>query len=173
MTDYRQHPSVVAHWLGGSLQPLPEALEAPETLWFALPPEPGAEQMWEGLRGRVETDGTATVLAVPAYLYNINFGDRVNVMRSEENALVATGLNHDALNFTFRVLLNSDEPNAWQPLATELARLGCIVDVMSPRFLAISCSETLSQDVADQLFTLQNNSVLHYETGRTQLPSHK
>lgn len=40
--------------------------------------------MWEGLRGRVEADGTPTVLAVPAYLYDINFGDRVTVMRSDE-----------------------------------------------------------------------------------------
>lgn len=172
MTDYRQHPSVVAYWHDGSLQPLPEAVKAGETIWFALPPEPDTEQMWEGLRGRFETDGTATVLAVPAYLYDINFGDRVNVVRSEENALVATGIDHDARNFTFRVLLQSEDSDAWQPLATELAKLGCILDVMSPRFFAISCSEPLSQDVADELFTLQNNNVLHYETGRTQLPGH-
>lgn len=42
-----------------------------------LPPEPDTEQMWEGLRGRVETDGPATVLATPAHLYDVNFGDRV------------------------------------------------------------------------------------------------
>ena len=142
------------------------------TIWFALPPEPDTQQMWEGLRGRVETDGTATVLAVPAYLYDINFGDRVNVVRSEENALVATGIDHDARNFTFRVLLKSEDSDAWQTLATELTKLGCILDVMSPRFFAISCSEPLSQEVADKLFTLQNNDVLHYETGRTQLPGH-
>lgn len=103
--------------------------------------------MWEGLRGRVEADGTATVLAVPAYMYDITFGDRVNVMRSEENALVATGVDHDALNFTFRILLKSDDDNAWRPLASELAELGCLLDV-----------------------TLQHDGVLHYETGRTHLP---
>ena len=148
-------------------------MEAPETIWFALPPERDAEQMWEGLRGRVEADGTATVLAVPAYLYDINFGDRVNVMRSEENALVATGVDHDALNSTFRVLLKSDDGNAWQPLATELAELGCLLDVISPRFFALSCSEPLTQEVADRLLALEHNGVLHYETGRTQLPKHE
>ncbi|ASN19879.1 DUF4265 domain-containing protein [Arthrobacter sp. YN] len=173
MTDYRQHPSVVAHWHDGAFQPLPEALDAPDTIWFALPPEPDTEQMWEGLRGRVEADGTATVLAVPAFLYDINFGDRVNVMRSAEDAVVATGLDHDASNFTFRIMLKTDDPDAWQPLATELAQLGCILDVMSPRFFAVSCNEALSQVVADKLFTLQNNDELHYETGRTKLPEPK
>ena len=96
MTDYRQRPSGVAHWRDGSLQPLPEAQQAGETIWFAVPPEPDTEQMWEGLRGRLEKDGTATVLGVPAYLYDVNFGDRVNVMRSAENALVATGVERDA-----------------------------------------------------------------------------
>lgn len=129
--------------------------------------------MWEGLRGRVEANGTATVLAVPAYLYDINFGDRVKVMHSEEDAVVATGLDHDASNFTFRIMLKTDDPDAWQPLATELAQLGCILDVMSPRFFAVSCNEALSQLVADKLFTMQNSDELHYETGRTQLPEQK
>ena len=168
MTDYRQHPSVVAHWHDDSLQPLPEAQEAEETVWFAVPPEPDTEQMWEGLRGRLEKDGTATVLAVPAYLYDVNFGDRVNVMRSAENVLVATGVERDALNFTFRVLLKSDDPNAWQPLASELAEQGCLLDFISPRFFAISCGEPQAQEVADRLFALERGGVLHYETGRTQ-----
>lgn len=168
MTDYRQHPSVVAHWHDGSLQPLPEAQEARETIWFALPPEPDTEQMWEGLRGRMEMDGTATVLAVPAYLYDVNFGDRVNVMRSAENALVATGMDRGALNFTFRVLLKSEDPNAWQPLASDLAERGCLLDFISPRFFAISCGQPPAQEVADRLLALQHDGVLHYETGRTQ-----
>lgn len=163
----------MAHWQGDSLQPLPEALDAQETIWFALPPEPDAEPMWEGLRGRVEAEGTATVLAVPAYLYDINFGDRVTVMRSEENALVATGVDHDALNFTFRILLKTDGGNAWEPLATELAQIGCLLDVISPRFFAISCGEPLTQEISDRLHALEHNGVLHYETGRTQQPRHK
>jgi hypothetical protein len=124
--------------------------------------------MWEGLRGRLESDGTAAVLAVPAYLYDVNFGDRVNVMRSAENALVATGVERDALNFTFRVLLKSDDLNAWQPLVSELAEQGCLLDFISPRFFAISCGESHAQEVANRLFALERDGVLHYETGRTQ-----
>ena len=116
----------------------------------------------------MERDGTATVLAIPAYLYDVNFGDRVNVMPSAENALVATGIDRDALNSTFRVLLKSDDPNAWQPLASELAERGCLLDFISPRFFAISCGQPLEQEVADRLFALQHDGVLHYETGRTQ-----
>ncbi|WP_104060486.1 DUF4265 domain-containing protein [Arthrobacter sp. 4R501] len=138
-----------------------------------MPPEPDAEPSWEGLRGRLEPDGTATVLAVPAYLYDVNYGDRVTVKRSDENALVATGIHHDALNFTFRVLLKSDDANAWRPLATELAELGCLLDVISPRFFAISCGEPLAQEVADRLLALQHDGDLHYETGRTRLPTQK
>lgn len=91
-------------------------------------------------------------------------------MRSAENALVTTGVEHDARNFTFRVLLKSDDPNAWQPLGSELAERGCLLDVISPRFFAVSCSEAQSQDVADSLFALQQLGVLHYETGRTRQP---
>ncbi|WP_284987662.1 DUF4265 domain-containing protein [Arthrobacter sp. fls2-241-R2A-172] len=170
MTDYRQHPSVVAHWRHDSLQPLPEAQDAGETIWFAVPPEPDAEQMWEGLPGRLEKDGTATVLGIPAYLYDLNFSDRVSVMRSAENALVATGVEHDARNFTFRVLLKSDDPTAWQPLGSELAERGCLLDLMSPRFFAISSSEAQAQEIADRLFALQHEGILHYETGRTRQP---
>ncbi len=155
------------------MQPLSEALDAEETIWFALPPEPDAEQMWEGLSGRVEAEGTATILAVPAYLYDINFGDRVTVMRSGENALVATGVDHDARNFTFRILLKTDDDGAWEPLAVELAQLGCLLDVMSPRFFAISCGEPLTQEIADRLQALERNGVLYYETGRTQQPGRK
>ncbi|WP_157371041.1 DUF4265 domain-containing protein [Arthrobacter sp. Leaf141] len=168
MTDYRQHPSIVAHWRDVSLHPLPEAQEARETIWFAMPPEPDTEQMWEGLRARLETDGTATVLGVPAYLYDVNFGDRVSVMRSAENALVATGVECDALNFTFRVQLTADDPNAWRPLAEELAKKGCLLDLISPRFFAISCGEPQAQEVADRLSALERTDILHYETGRTQ-----
>jgi hypothetical protein len=124
--------------------------------------------MWEGLRGRLEEDGTAIVLGVPAYLYDVNFGDRVSVMRSAENALVATGVERDALNFTFRVLLKSDDHNVWQPLAFELAENGCLLDFISPRFFAISCGEPQAQEVADRLLALEHDGVLHYETGRTQ-----
>ncbi|KSU70408.1 hypothetical protein AS031_17595 [Pseudarthrobacter enclensis] len=126
------------------------------------------EQTWEGLRGRLEADGTATVLGVPAYLYDLNFGDRVSVMRSAENALVATGVEHDALNFTFRVQLNFEEPNTSQLLAAELAENGCLIDFISPQFFAISCDEAQAQEVADRLFALEHDGVLHYETGRTQ-----
>lgn len=171
MNDYRQHPSVVAHWLEGSLQPFPEARAAAETVWFALPPDPDTDQIWEGLRGRSEEDGTFTVLAVPAFIYDVNYGDRVKVMRSAEESFVATGVEHDAGNFTFRVLLKTDDDeNAWRPLVTELAQMGCLLDVMSPRFFAVSCGEDLSQEVADTLFGLQSNGVLHCETGRTHAP---
>ncbi|SCC28155.1 protein of unknown function [Pseudarthrobacter enclensis] len=116
----------------------------------------------------MEADGTATVLGVPAYLYDLNFGDRVSVMRSAENALVATGVEHDALNFTFRVQLNFEEPNTSQLLAAELAENGCLIDFISPQFFAISCDEAQAQEVADRLFALEHDGVLHYETGRTQ-----
>ncbi|MFK0009700.1 DUF4265 domain-containing protein [Paenarthrobacter sp. NPDC090520] len=86
------------------------------------------EQMWERRRGRLEEDGTATVLTISAYLYDVNFGDRVNVMRSAEKALVVTGVERDARNFTFRVVLKSHDPKAWQPLAYELGAR------MPPRF---------------------------------------
>lgn len=104
----------------------------------------------------------------PRHLYDVNFGDRVSVMRSAENALVATGVENDAINFTFRVQLTADDPNAWRPLAEELAEKGCLLDLISPRFFAISCGEPQAQDIADRLSALERTGILHYETGRTQ-----
>jgi hypothetical protein len=87
-----------------------------------MPPEPETEQLWEGIRGSLGTDGLVTVLGVPAYIYDVGFGDRFTVMESAEKALVATGKEHDAGNFTFRVLLTSTEGDGWLTLVNELAQ---------------------------------------------------
>lgn len=91
MDDYREHPSVAAHWSDNQLKPLNEARTADTTVWFPLPEENNGDRIWEGINGRTEPGGGVTVLGVPAYVYGLNFGDRVNVVRSQEGLLVATG----------------------------------------------------------------------------------
>lgn len=173
MNDYREHPSTVAHWNDDELEPLNEALVADTTVWFPLPEDENGDRIWEGINGRSEPGGEVTVLGVPAYVYDLNFGDTVNVVRSREGPLVATGILHDGGNYTFRVLL-ADSPETetgWRIIAEEFAVMGCLVDAISDRFMALSCDPGLAQQVADRLKELDANGALEYETGRTKLPN--
>lgn len=139
-------------------------------MWFPLPEEPGGVRFWEGLNGRSEADGTVTILGVPAYAYDLNLGDRITVVRSAEGPFVATGIAHDAGNNTFRYyLLESDDGNAWYPLAQEFASMGCLIDVLTPRLTALSCASEASPRVADRLALLEEQGVLQYESGRSTI----
>lgn len=166
MDEYRLHPSLVTCWKAGKLEPWPEAAAATETVWFALSEEPDGTRYWEGLNGRFEIDGTVTVLGVPAYAYDLNLGVRVTVLKSAEGPLVATGITQRASNHTFRVLLLApDDETAWYPLVQEFAVMGCLVDVLSPRLIAISCPLEAAQSLAVRLEQLQQECGLEYETG--------
>lgn len=168
MDEYRRHPSLVTYWRDGALEPWPEAAAATETVWFPLPEEPDSVRYWEGLNGRPENDGTFTVLGVPAYAYDLNLGDRVTVVRSAEGPLVATGIAHDAGNYTFRYyLLDPDDLTVWSSLAQEFASLGCLIDVLTPSLTALSCVPEASQSVVGRLALLEEQGILNYETGRT------
>ena len=168
MDEYRLHPSLVTYWREGALEPWPDAAAASETVWFPLPEERNRVRYWEGLNGRPEDDGTVTVLSVPAYVYDLNLGDRVTVVRSEEGPLVATGIAHDAGNDTFRYyLLDSEDVTGWYPLAEEFAAMGCLIDVLTPSLTALSTAPEASQSVADRLARLEDQGILQYETGRT------
>lgn len=166
MDEYRLHPSVVTYWRNGSLEPWPDALEATETVWFPLPEEDNGVRYWEGLTGRLSRDGVITVLGVPAYAYNLNLGDQVTVVRSDNNAFVATEITERSRNSTYRFYLTDDSDDvAWYPLAQEFAQLGCLIDVLTPRFVALSCSPESSPKVSERLMQLQLEGSLNYETG--------
>ncbi|MFF5791271.1 DUF4265 domain-containing protein [Paeniglutamicibacter sp. NPDC012692] len=166
MDEYRLHPSLVTHWHDGDLEPLPDSAAANETVWFALPVDEDGVQYWEGLNGKVESDGSITVLGVPAYAYDLRFGDRVTVVRSAEGPFVATGMAQRSGNYTFRFLLaDASDETGWYPLAQEFATLGCLVDVLTPRFTALSCDPNVSQAVTERLAQLSQEGLLEYEIG--------
>lgn len=105
---------------------------------------------------------------MPAYLYDLNLGDRVTVVRSAEGPFVATGIAHDAGNDTFRFyLLRADDEPAWYPLAREFAIMGCLIDVLTPRFIAMSCVPAASPSVVARLSKLRDERILEYEIGCT------
>lgn len=123
---------------------------------------------WEGLNGRLESDDSVTVLGVPAYVYDLGLGDRVTTVRSGEGSLVATNIAHAAGNHTFRFyLLDADDETRWYPLATEFAVMGCLIDVLSPHFIALSCISEASHSVTARLAELGDEGILEYEIGRT------
>lgn len=164
---YRTHPSRVTAWDGQALVPWPEATTATGTVWFFQPGQDGDADSWEGLNGRIEDDGSATVLGVPAYVKDLNLGDRVSVVENGDASWVATGHVHDAGNDTYRFFLrDAEDESMWRPLSEEFAQRGCLVDVLTPRLVALSSGRSDSQAVADRLAFLEGQGVLVYETGR-------
>lgn len=158
---------MATYWRDGALEPWPDSAAANETVWFALP-EDGGIQYWEGLNGKIETDGSATVLGVPAYAYDLRFGDRVTVARSAEGPFVATGMARRSGNRTLRFFLaDGNDETGWYPLAREFAAMGCLVDVLTPRFTALSCTPKDSRAVTRRLARLGQEGVLEYETGHS------
>jgi len=168
MDEYRLHPSLVTHWRNGGLEPWPEAEAATETVWFPLPEEDDGVRYWEGLNGRLSSDGSITVLGVPAYAYNLHLGDRVTVVPSDNDSFVATAIVERGGRITFRFYLTDGSDQArWYPLAQEFALLGCLIDVLSPRFVAFSCEPNISETVSERLEQLRQEGILEYETGHT------
>ena len=167
MDEYRDHPSKVAQWDGSQLIPLADVPGNAETVWVALPPEDGT-QYWEGLRSRIRPDGLAELRAVPAYARNLNFGDLVSTVRSADGALVCTAVVRQSGQWTFHVWFPEASTTSWQSVAQDYAKAGCLVDVLTPHLMALSCSSVLSQQIADNLLIDQNRGLLDYETGRSQ-----
>ncbi|MFL4472432.1 DUF4265 domain-containing protein [Paeniglutamicibacter sp. MACA_103] len=167
MDEYRRHPSLVTHWHNGVLEPWPESAAVDETVWFSIPDEEDGVTYWEGLNGKIESDGSITVLGVPAYAYNVDFGDRVAVVRSAEGPFVATGMVQRSGNCTYRFFMtDASDETGWYPLAQEFATLGCLVDVLTPRLTALSCTPNNSRAVTDRLAQLHQEGLLEYETSR-------
>jgi hypothetical protein len=150
MDEYRQHPSKVARWGGDSLVPLAEGPAELATVWAPLPLE-NEQQFWEGMNARLIADGIVELRAVPAYAYDLNFGDHLSTMKSAEGALVCTGIIHPSEEWTYRVWLSEDPSTGWRQIAEDYAKAGCPVDVISRNLIAISCHRELAQVIAGQI----------------------
>jgi len=147
----------------------PLAEQAADVVWFSVPTETGDEVTWEGLGSVVSADGSAVVCNVPAWVYDLGLGDTVSWIKSAVGAYVATGILTDAGTYTFRVWLDADVPttaDVWD-VHTSASELGCWVDIVSTRLVAISASVEKAQAVANWLESAEASGRLQYETGRT------
>ena len=45
--------------------------------------------------------------------------------------------------------------------------MGCLIDLLSPRLIALSCSPDLAEPVAGRLAQFQEEGILDYESGRS------
>lgn len=146
--------------------PLAEGPTELATVWVPLPVESG-QQYWEGMNARPIANGLVELRAVPAYAYDLNFGDQLSTMKSAEGALVCTGIIHPSEEWTYRVWLPDDASTRWQQIAEDYAKAGCLVDIISSHLIAISCHRELAQVIADKLTVDQDAAVLTCETGRS------
>ena len=165
--QYREHPGVTCHALDGALVPIPAVQESDATVWFAIPTEPDAPRIWEGLRARRSPGReTAEICAVPLFAYDLNFGDEVAVIASGEGALVATAIVVDGGNYTFRIWQEDADEAALSQVAIEFAEMGCLIEGYSGHLLGLSCDRALGQAVADELYAGERDGRFTYETGR-------
>ncbi|MEV4263529.1 DUF4265 domain-containing protein [Kribbella sp. NPDC049584] len=137
------------------------------TVWFAIPTEPDAPRIWEGLRARRSPGReTAEICAVPLFAYDLNFGDEAAVIASGKGALVATAIVVDGGNYTFRIWQEDADETALSQVAVEFAEMGCLIEGYSGHLLGLSCDRALGQAVADELHAGERDGRFTYETGR-------
>ncbi|HLM06713.1 MAG TPA: DUF4265 domain-containing protein [Blastococcus sp.] len=173
MSRYVEHPSKVARWRDDGFEVLPDAAEATETVWTALPPDGDGDPVWEGLLAVRTAPDRAVIAAVPVFAYDLNLGDEVEVAASPEGRLVVVRPVWDAGRFTFRVLFpHADDPGdrSWVTLQQDLEPYACWFDVYSPQLVAVSAEPDVAQYVADHLEQQANAGRWVYETGRSVLP---
>jgi hypothetical protein len=167
---YLEHPSKVARWRDGDFEVHPDAVTATETVWVAVDPAEDGDVVWEGLLAQLPGEGRAVIAAVPVFAYDLNLGDEVEVVASEEGPLVAVRPLRDAGRFTFRVWFpdwpDLEQDERWKDLQVELERFGCWFDVYSPRLVAVSAEPQVAQAVADFLVAGERSGRFIYETGR-------
>jgi len=171
--QYVEHPSRAGRWRDGSFEVHPHAATATETVWISLPPDPDGDAVWEGLLAVTPQPDLAVIAAVPAFAYDLNLGDEVEVVASAEGPLIAVRPVHDAGRFTFRVLFPDavdPEDRSWVALQQDLEPFGCWFDVYSPQLVAVSAEPEVAQAVADVLADEQRAGRWVYETGRSVLP---
>lgn len=162
--EYKQHPARVTRWDGREL--LPVVADDNCTVWVTLLTE-SARDSWEGLRAVLLDDDVVEIRSVPAYVHDLNYGDRMSVMTSAEGALVATGIVGRSDQRTYRIWLpdRSETTETWESVAVRYSSHGALIDVVSDRLIAISCEREHSQAFADELAADERAGVFHYETG--------
>jgi Domain of unknown function (DUF4265) len=165
--DYREHPTPTGHLVDGRLVPVPASVEANTTVWLALPAEAGEAQVWEGLAALIGTDtGRVELRAIPLFAYDVNYGDELTVIASQEGPLVATGISNDAGNYTFRVWLEDGSIDVYREVVAQFGEMGCLVEGYSDKLIGFSCDTEAARDVAAALTAHEREGRLIYETGR-------
>jgi hypothetical protein len=166
--QYKRHPSATGHVIDGQLVSVPESVAATETVWFALPIETDQEQVWEGMAAEpTEFKDRFKLRAVPLFAYDVNYGDEISVVTSEEGSLVATGITKDAGNHTFRAWMREDAgDDACRDVVTQFGALGCLIEGYSHRLIGLSCRPENAQAVTDALEVADQGGLITYETGR-------
>lgn len=163
---YREHPSLTARFLDGTIEPDPAASNADTTVWLALPPEAAGTQVWEGLRAGTLDATTVRLAAVPLFAYNVHFGDEMSVINSAEGPLVATGIVRRGRFRTFRAWLGENQAANLPELIRRFGAMSCMIEGYSDSLMGIGCSIDQAPHVAESLTSAERNDELIWESGQ-------
>jgi hypothetical protein len=164
MDRHLRHPSFVARWSGTDLEPLHASVSSDAEIWAGW--TDNGETIWEAFNATMLGEDEAIIRAVPAYAYGLNFGDTVSLTASAEGPLVIDGITTRGDQTTFRLWLGTDpDPSLWRTFAESYAQSGCVVDVLSPRLLALSCATSDSNTIQSKLQEDEAVTPLSWEPG--------
>ncbi|MCD2444353.1 DUF4265 domain-containing protein [Agromyces sp. SYSU K20354] len=165
MDQFREHPSKACVWDGTQLVPVADATAAESVVWFVLPPDPDMPRdyaVWEALNATQVEHDVYRLCASPALFARVAFGDRVDVIRSGEGALVVTSIAGRG-GYTSARLWFEDGGDTWRLPVESLAQAGCVVDIYSERLVGISWPSALDE-IIPSLERMESEGVLIYAT---------
>ncbi|BBH17737.1 hypothetical protein Back2_20240 [Nocardioides baekrokdamisoli] len=110
----------------------------------------------------------AEVRAIPLFAYDLNYGDEVAVMSSDEGALVATSVVADKGRYTFRVWREDGDAEVMHAVISDFGEMGCAIELYRDHLLGLACERASVQAVADALSAGEKSGSFVYETGRQQ-----
>ncbi|MFT3798378.1 DUF4265 domain-containing protein [Microbacterium sp.] len=119
------------------------------------------EQLW----ARMVDDRHFELCCIPFFAYDLALGDVVEV---DDDYLVRR-VSEPSGRYVFRVYFDRDNFGLRDEVVLELIGLGALVEWSSPKLLAVDArNATHGQEIADYLFSEENNGRLIYETGKTE-----
>lgn len=108
------------------------------------------------------------VCCEPFFLYDVALGDIVQTTDAPGAMFLVSGVRELSGRFVFRAWFGSVPGHPHHEIASDLAKLGALMEWASTNLLAIDApNEEHAQRIADYLAEQQKAGLLTYETGRS------
>ena len=118
---------------------------------------------WEQLWGQKMAPRRFVLCCIPFLVRDVALGDEVET----DADFVLQRVVQPAGHVTFRVWFGGQDETTQQELVHEIEEMKPLMEWSSENLLALSVPEAEAQRLADHLHSREQQSLLHYETGRS------